>query len=323
MSQIEKEIDKYLRVCQFEKQLSEDTLKAYRIDLGQFATFVGDGTVDKTLLGDFVARLNVGFAPRSVKRKLASVRAFYQYMEENEIISESPFHRLHFHIQSPRQLPRIIPEETVKGLLETAYHRYELTHDRWVLRDILVLELLFSTGMRVSELCRLTSETFHLEPEGLQLMIFGKGRKERALRVTTPELLILARRYFEAFGTDIAEQNAIMLNRRRRPLQPQSVRQIINGYMKQLPTSCHVTPHMFRHTFASSLLENGVDIRYIQSPLEHNFIATAEIYTPLCASTCFRKYRAFTSENIANLLPKKLKQKFLGVLGIAKKQMRR
>ncbi len=279
MPQIEKEIDRYLRACQFEKQLSEDTLKAYRIDLGQFAAFVGEGSVDKLLLGKFVARLNVSFAPRSVKRKLASVRAFYQYLEENEAIPESPFRRLHLHIQSPKRLPRIIPEETVKVLLETAYQRYEMTRDRWVLRDIFVLELLFSTGVRVSELCRLTLETFHMEPEGLQLMIFGKGRKERALQVTTPELVTLARRYFEAFSADIAEQDSILLNRRRRPLQPQSVRRIINDYVGQLPASCHVTPHMFRHTFATSLLENGVDIRYIQSLLGHSSISTTEIYT--------------------------------------------
>lgn len=279
MSNIEREVKRYLQVCQFEKQLSVDTLKAYRIDLRQFAAFAADDVVDKMLMGKFVAHLNAKFAPRSVKRKLASVRAFYQYLEENEMIPESPFRRLHLHIQPPRQLPRIIPEETVRALLETAYQRYESVHDRWVLRDILVLELLFSTGVRVSELCHLTWETFRLETNGLQLLIFGKGRKERALQVTTPELVTLVQRYLEAFGDDIAGQNAILLNRRRRPLQPQSVRGIINHYMGQVPAAGHVTPHMFRHTFATSLLENGVDIRYIQSLLGHSSISTTEIYT--------------------------------------------
>ena len=279
MFQIEEEVERYLQACQFEKQLAADTLKAYRIDLRQFMEFVGDGIVDKMLLGKFAAHLNAKFAPRSVKRKLASVRAFYQYLEANELISESPFHRLHLHIQSPKQLPRIIPEETVRVLLETAYQHYELAHDRWALRDILVLELLFSTGVRVSELCHLTLETFRLEPDGLQLLIFGKGRKERALQVTTPELVTLAQQYFKAFGDDMAEQNAILLNRRYRPLQPQSVRRIINDYMGKASVAGHVTPHMFRHTFATSLLENGVDIRYIQSLLGHSSISTTEIYT--------------------------------------------
>ncbi len=273
------QIKQYLYRCEFEKTLSADTLKAYRGDLTQFSNFVGARAVDKTLLGEYIAFLNAHYAPRSAKRKLACVRAFYAALEENDPALESPFQKLRLHIKSPQELPRVIPEETVNSLLQTAYARCAQSGSRWALRDVLVLELLFGTGVRVSELCRLTPDTFHLDRGGLRLLIRGKGRKERALQLTTPELTALAQRYFQVFSREISRSGFILVNRRGKPLQPQSVRRIINDYIEGSRVPLHVTPHMFRHTFATSLLENGVDIRYIQSLLGHSSISTTEIYT--------------------------------------------
>lgn len=272
-------IKQYLFTCEFEKKLSSDTLKAYRIDLAQFAAFAQDDTVDKVLLGRYVAYLNQSFAPRSVKRKLASVRAFYTTLTENEIIDENPFQRFHLHIAYPKELPRVIPREMVEKLLQGTYCQYRNSPNRWLLRDILVLELLFSTGMRVSELCKLTPETFQLSNDSLRLLIYGKGRKERVLQISTPELLVLAEKYLTAFRTGIVKSGSILINRRGRPLSAQGVRQIINHCMEVAVVRGHITPHMFRHTFATELLDTGVDIRYIQSLLGHSSISTTEIYT--------------------------------------------
>ncbi len=279
MESLNEQVKRYLHSCEFERDLSADTLKAYRGDLTQFCTFVGQQEVDKTLLGNYIAFLNAHYAPRSAKRKLASVRAFYAALEENDPAAESPFHKLRLHIKSPRELPRVIPEDVVKSLLQAAYARYAQGGSRWVLRDVFVLELLFGTGARVSELCKLTPDTFHLDANGLRLLIQGKGRKERMLQLATPEVTALAQRYFRTFSTEINACGFILLNRRQKPLQPQSVRRIINDYIQEAQASIHVTPHMFRHTFATSLLENGVDIRYIQSLLGHSSISTTEIYT--------------------------------------------
>ena len=141
---------------------------------------------------------------------------------------------------------------------------------REVLRDIVVLELLFSTGLRVSELCALSQDTFLLSDSGLRLSVKGKGRKERIIQITTPELLQLMQKYYDAFSKEIQEQGVILFNRRGRPLAPQSVRRIINKYLNWIGAPNHITPHMFRHTFATSLLEAGMDIRYIQSLLGHS-----------------------------------------------------
>jgi len=272
----------YLETGEYEKQLSPDTIKAYRIDLQQFIDFTEDTWADKDTLNQYIKYLNQHFAPRSVKRKLASVRAFYHEMEMSGELEENPFNKLHIRIHSPQQLPRIIPEQIVQALLQSAYDAYT-QGGREVLRDIVVLELLFSTGLRVSELCALSKDTFLLNDNGLRLLVKGKGRKERIIQVTTPELLQLVQTYCDAFSKEIQEQGAILFNRRGRPISPQPVRRIINKYLNRIGASDHVTPHMFRHTFATSLLEAGMDIRYIQSLLGHSSISTTQIYTHVTA----------------------------------------
>lgn len=272
----------YLETGAYEKQLSPDTIKAYRIDLRQFLDFTGGEWADRNMLNQYIKYLNQHFAPRSAKRKLASVRAFYHEMEICGELGENPFNKLHIRIHSPQQLPRVIPEQIVQALLQSAYNAY-IPGCREVLRDIVVLELLFSTGLRVSELCALTRDTFLLNDSGLRLLVRGKGRKERILQIKTPELLQLVKTYCDAFSKEIQEQGAILFNQRGRPLSPQPVRRIINKYLDRIGEVSHVTPHMFRHTFATSLLEAGMDIRYIQSLLGHSSISTTQIYTHVSA----------------------------------------
>lgn len=282
MKELEPLIQHYLEVSEYEKKLSADTIKAYRIDLRQFSNFTEDKFADKVLLSQYIKHLNQNFAPRSVKRKLASVRAFYRDLEFNGVIDENPFYKLQIRIHAPQQLPRTIPEQIIHDLLQSAYNAYP-AGGREALRDILVLELLFGTGLRVSELCTLSTESFDLEPNSLRLLIRGKGRKERVIQISTLELVRLAWLYCDQFSEEIQAQGVILLNRRGRPLSPQSVRRIINKYLRKIGAVCHVTPHMFRHTFATSLLDAGMDIRYIQSLLGHSSITTTQIYTHVSA----------------------------------------
>ena len=271
-------ITDYLETGEYEKQLSSDTIKAYRIDLRQFLDFTGGEWADRNMLNQYIKYLNQHFAPRYAKRKLASVRAFYHEMEICGELGENPFNKLRIRIHSPQQLPRVIPEQIVQALLQSAYNAY-MPGCREVLRDIVVPELLFSTGLRVSELCALTRDTFLLNDSGLRLLVRGKGRKERILQIKTPELLQLVKTYCDAFSKEIQEQGVILFNQRGCPLSPQPVRRIINKYLDRIDGASHVTPHMFRHTFATSLLEAGMDIRYIQSLLGHSSISTTQIYT--------------------------------------------
>lgn len=190
------------------------------------------------------------------------------------------FDTFHAHIHTPQQLPRIIPTKIIYDLLQCAYNSYtSSSKDRQVLRDIVVLELLFSTGLRVSELYSLSKDIFQLNDESLRLLINRKGRKERISQLKTPELLHLVKIYCHEYADEIQTKGSILYNQQGRPLSPQSVRRLITKYLQKIHVTYHVTPHMFRHTFATSLLEAGMDIRYIQSLLGHSSISTTQIYT--------------------------------------------
>lgn len=278
MKQLDEAIKMYLDVCEYEKELSPHSVKAYRIDLSQFSRFTKGAWADKDDLSSFIKHLNTHFSPRSVKRKLASVRAFYHDMELAGILPNDPFKSLHVKIQSPHQLPRIIPEPIIRDLLQCAYASYSPGQHK-VIRDIFVLEFLFSSGMRVSELCALAIQTFSVGENEISMIIRGKGRKERAFKITTPELVRLAQQYCLAYKVDIQRTGTILINDRGRPLSTQSVRRIIRKYLQKINADSDITPHMFRHTFATSLLEAGMDIRYIQSLLGHSSISTTQIYT--------------------------------------------
>ena len=283
MQTLSQSIEQYLEMCKYERNLSPDTLKAYQIDLQQFSEFTNQAWADRDALNSYIKYLNMRFAPRSVKRKLASVRAFYHELEYNGVLEENPFHKLHIRIQSPKELPRTIPAHLISNLLQSAYDAYS-AGNREVLRDILVLELLFSTGLRVSELCRLSAETFQLGDSQLQLLVNGKGRKERVIQITTPDLLRVVQAYCNEFAGEIERCNPVLINQRGRRISAQSIRRTIRKYLERIGSSYHVTPHMFRHTFATSLLEAGMDIRYIQSLLRHSSISTTQIYTHV--TTC-------------------------------------
>lgn len=124
MQSLSLRIASYLEMSEYEKQLSPDTIKAYRIDLQQFSCFTKGTWADKDMLSRYIKFLNQNFAPRSVKRKLASIRAFYREVELCGELEENPFDKLHFRIHSPQQLPRVIPEEIIRALLENAYDSY-------------------------------------------------------------------------------------------------------------------------------------------------------------------------------------------------------
>ena len=282
MQTLSQSIKQYLEMCEYERNLSADTLKAYRIDLQQFSEFTEGEWADRDLLNGYIKHLNQNFLPRSVRRKLASVRAFYHELEYSGMLEENPFYKLHIRIQSPKQLPRTIPGHLVRSLLQSAYDAYS-PGKREVLRDILVLELLFSTGLRVSELCGLSTETFLIGESELRLLVNGKGWKERMIQITTPELVQVAQVYCDEFAAEIRDCGAILVNRLGREISTQSIRRIVQKYLKKVGSTYHVTPHMFRHTFATSLLEAGMDIRYIQSLLGHSSISTTQIYTHVTA----------------------------------------
>ena len=283
MNDLNKYIIDYLEYCQYRKRLDSKTLKAYRIDLNQYQNFSSKFSVclSKTVLDQYITNLHKQYKPKTVKRKIASLKAFFHYLEYQELLSENPFTKLDIRFREAKLLPKTIPFHSIQTFLCTLYEQKERAKStyelRCCIRDIAVIELLFATGMRISELCSLKPTDIDMKSHNI--LIYGKGARERILQIENPDVISAMTLYQDTFKEDIATCGYFFVNRLGRKLSDQSVRFMIKHYSELSQIDQHITPHMFRHSFATLLLEQDVDIRYIQKMLGHSSISTTEIYT--------------------------------------------
>lgn len=284
MNNLQFEIQNYLNYCQYQKRLDEKTLKAYRIDLRQFHNSISVSDISgitSLVLENHISALHQTFKPKTVKRKIASIKAFFHYLEYKGLIDRNPFSHMHIKFREPVILPKTIPLPIIETLLSTTYKCQKeastIYQKRNALRDAAVIEILFSTGMRISELCSL--KPIDIDFYEQTILIYGKGAKERRIQIANNDVLSILIAYKKNFKTEIESCNHFFVNQSARPLSDQAVRRMINKYTSLAAVELHITPHMFRHTFATSLLEADVDIRYIQEMLGHSSINITEIYT--------------------------------------------
>lgn len=278
-----RETKNYLYYCEYQKKLDSKTLRAYKNDLSQFLDFMKQYgyALEKRVINAYIIDLHNHYKQRSVKRKIASIKALFSYLESEDIIENNIFHKIKTKFKEEMTLPKTISRDNIEKLLRYLYQVYGQTEDQWrerlVLRDIAVVEVLFATGLRISELCGLKDDDFILV-EGI-LKIKGKGAKERYIQIANNEVIALLIRYKERFGGEIEKAGYFFVNRYGNRLSEQSARRMLNKYAEGAGLPQHVTPHMFRHSFATLLLEEDVDIRYIQRMLGHSSIVTTQIYT--------------------------------------------
>lgn len=279
----------YLSYCTLQKKLSSKTLKAYAIDLKQFLAFSAKtpDPFDRTHLTMYIRSLNQQYKPKSAKRKIATLKAFCSYLVYEDILKLHPFSKIRTSFREPALLPRTIPLDTIQTLLKTVYDIKNNSHltpkqYRHVLRDIAVLELLFATGIRVSELSFLKPEDINFTDRTLK--IYGKGARERILYIENPDVINALQAYEKEFFSEIEACGFFFINNWGRRYSEQSVRNMIRKYTKLAGCPLHITPHMFRHSFATLLLEEDVDIRYIQNLLGHSSVTTTQIYTHISAN---------------------------------------
>lgn len=280
MFDLHTQICNFISYCNHRKSLDSKTLKAYSIDLKQFDNYT-DNTYSKESICNYIESLHHIFKPKTVKRKIATIKAFTHYLLIHDIIETNPFDKIETSFREPTILPKSIPLNTINSILAAAYSDYEtastIFKKKSILRNIAVLEMLFATGARVSEICSLTPASVDLVNHTIR--IYGKGSKERIIQIENSDVLLAVRNYFTAFSDEIAESGYFFVNKLHNRLTEQSVREIINKYTALSGVDIHITPHMFRHSFATLLLEEDVDIRYIQKLLGHSSINTTQIYT--------------------------------------------
>ena len=283
MKTLESHIAEYLEYCEFRKRLNNKTLKAYKIDLKQYIAFSHSfpDYLSRNSVDVFITNLHKQYKPKTVKRKIASLKAFFHYLEYKEILVENPFNKLEIRFREAKLLPKTIPFYSIQQFLFVLYEQKKQTKSEYQLhsssRDIAVIELLFATGMRISELCSLKESDIDLANN--TVLVYGKGAKERILQIGNSEVISALELYQTTFKEEIANCGYFFVNKLHNRLSDQSVRFMINRYTELAGIKQHITPHMFRHSFATLLLEQDVDIRYIQKILGHSSISTTEIYT--------------------------------------------
>lgn len=288
---MEKVVESFLQHLVVEKGLSRNTMDAYRNDLSQFQEFIRsrlNGTseredawrwVDLELLNDYIADLRgrKGYRDTTTARKVAAIKSFFTYLAQNGDIEEPPTESL----GSPRvgrALPKYLTEEEIESLLEAA-GQPGTAESR---RDANILELLYATGLRVSELVSLNVQDIDFQESYIRC--WGKGSKERIVYAHAKAMgglqEYLAGPRMSLVG-DNKDEPALFVNHRGERLTRQWVWTILKTYGKKAGLDQKITPHTLRHSFATHLLQKGASLRHVQELLGHSSISTTQVYTHL------------------------------------------
>jgi len=242
-------LTEYMDYCKYRKNLNVKTLKAYSIDLHQFQDFVRtyDNPYNKITLNLYITNIHKQYQPKTIKRKIASVKAFFHYLEYEELLEANPFNKIDITFREPQRLPKIIPFRIIQNFLSTIYEEKERAttpyQNKTILRDLAVSELLFATGVRISELCSLKKEDIDFDNH--TVLIYGKGSKERMIQIGNADVVNILYEYSSSFSEDIEKSGWFFVNRLKQRLSEQSVRFMINRYVSLATIPLHITPHMF------------------------------------------------------------------------------
>jgi site-specific recombinase XerD len=270
----------FLRYCEIERQLSEHTLEAYDGDLTDFCRFVGaarsvDSITELTLTEYLTEMLDCRrLAIATVRRRFACLRAFNRRLAVSGQAANL-FDRWRLQLPRRKRLPRALSKLEVSELLTGFASKQESSAQ--MRRSSTAVRLMIATGIRVGELCKI--RTGDLSSDVKSLRIHGKGARDRIVYISDVSLQADLRKLIEWHRERGSANGNLFLNRRARPMKPQSVRSELRRYSTRVRTARRITPHMLRHTAATLLIERGVDIRFVQRLLGHSSIATTEIYT--------------------------------------------
>lgn len=283
-------IASFIDHCMFEKNLSTKTIKAYKIDLKQILKFIKErnfsdniSEISKAEIKGYLESITQ-LKPKSIKRKGATFKSLFNFLEFEDSIEINPFRKMKIKIKEQKVLPKALNRNQINSIFKTAHNsKNENIEDKEYSdyensRNVVIIELLYSTGARVSEIANIKDSMIDVKTG--ELKILGKGNKERIIHICNPETLFILEDYrLRNLERIKLSGDYFLVNRLNKKLSEQSIRSVIKKISQKSNVQVHVTPHMFRHSVATHLLENEVDIKYIQSILGHSSISTTQIYT--------------------------------------------
>ncbi len=286
-------VNEYLTTLKFEKNLSDNSVASYKNDIEKFIEFVrGQGVTDVADISSenvsdyFFLLRSKGLAYSSMARNMSALKGFFKYLDSQKYLKEDPTLTLGG-MKSERKLPDVLSVEEVELILSQPN-----TEDKFGLRDRAILELLYSSGLRVSELINLKLSDIFFDDEVIR--VFGKGSKQRIVPFGSSAKKWLNEYLFKSrplFENKMKSGNFIFLNNRGGKLSRMTIWKIVNNNVKSAKIEKEVHPHTFRHSFATHLLEGGADLRAVQEMLGHSDISTTQIYTHIDQDYIKQEYR--------------------------------
>lgn len=274
-------IEEFLKYLKYEKRYSVHTVQSYTTDLSQFISFCNHtlgnfklSNVDAKLIRQWVVFLLDNFySEKSVSRKLSSLRTFFRYLEKKGLIQENPVSGL-VSPKSKKRLPVFVDENSMRLLFDEV----DFGNGFEAERDRLIIELLYSTGIRLSELIGLTNESFNRDNQTIKVL--GKRNKERIIPYNKCIETRIAN-YLDVrkgMGEHI-KTNSFFVTSKLKPIYPKLVYRVVNQYLSKVSTAKKKSPHVLRHSFATHMLNNGADLNAIKELLGHANLSATQIYT--------------------------------------------
>lgn len=272
----------FIEYCRVEKSLAPHTLRSYKSDIEDFVkepstpsypTDVAEDTIRNYVRHSFDGR---ALKATTVKRRLASLKLFFRWLESRGHVESSVFRRLDLSIRLPKRLPRALSSDEARSLLRHAKPSESQIKDHDVLLTYFSVVVLFTTGIRITELT--TARLSDVARTEAALRVHGKGSRERWVYMSGLQASRVLRRFLSARQRIDGPSDRLLVRASGAPVTAQWIRARLRGLTKGAQLRRHVTPHMLRHTAATELLEAGVDIRFVQRLLGHASIATTQIY---------------------------------------------
>ncbi|MCE2027498.1 tyrosine-type recombinase/integrase [Sessilibacter corallicola] len=294
---LQKACAEFLDYSTYVKKLSHHSIRAYHRDLATFQEILGPRKLIKRIDRNSIKKyVDASFAkdmtPLTMKRRLACLKTFFKWLENEEVIETSPFHKLDLKIRIPAKLPRNLSTNELNKILRVASKNlgllrktsYETREFKKIsksnindLTTLISIELLFTTGIRVAELTGISLSDIYLNERYIHIR--GKGQRERRVFITDNSIYNLIKSYIHYRTVTNPEHDTLLVNSIGRPATTQTVRIWLKNISKKAKINKIATPHMYRHSTATELLSAGVDIVYVQKLLGHQSISTTQIYT--------------------------------------------
>ncbi|RAI95261.1 tyrosine-type recombinase/integrase [Algoriphagus yeomjeoni] len=275
-------IDSFINYLEFEKKASPHTVDAYRRDLGQFEEFVSlsfeineiSEAKHPELRAWVIDLVDSGLSTTSVNRKIATLRSYYKFLLRSRIISTDPTYKLKG-LKNPKKLPEFVQEEAIKSVLDESV--YEPTFEGQ--RDKMVMEFLYLTGVRLSELIGLQWSDINLIEDSVKVL--GKRKKERIIPITKglKQNILLYKKVFEERFSKVSQTDYFIVSNQQKQSYPMMIFRIVRHYLDLFAQTSKRSPHVLRHTFATHLLNKGADLNAVKDLLGHANLAATQVYT--------------------------------------------